>query len=78
MAFSVLRELGELSRTRPAADAPDSVVAEWYRHKADLLDHLAAEGDPLAAEQAEEARAHLATLAWSGGSSAALRAEVAA
>jgi hypothetical protein len=37
-----LIEIGEVVRTRPTSDADPSVVADWYRRKADMLRHLGA------------------------------------
>lgn len=60
---NTLTELQELSLSRPAADAPAPIVADWYRRKAAVLDHLASEGTPSAAEHALLARKHARTLA---------------
>jgi hypothetical protein len=37
-----LIEIGEVARTRPAADAPPEVQAAWYRRKAAMLTRLGA------------------------------------
>jgi hypothetical protein len=36
-------EIGELARTRPAADATVSEIAAWYERKAIVLRHVASD-----------------------------------
>jgi hypothetical protein len=68
MAVSTLVEIGELMRTRPALDAPSSVVARWYERKAVVLHHIADEtGDSEAERCSQLAHTHALTLLAGGG-----------
>jgi hypothetical protein len=55
--MSTLTELTSLHLTRPAAGAPAGVVAAWQSRHALVLEHLAAEGSPLAAQAVAALRA---------------------
>ena len=39
--MTTLEEMGHVMRTAPRPGAPAHEVADWYRRKAELLDHLA-------------------------------------
>lgn len=39
--MTTLEEMGHVMRTAPRPGAPVREVADWYRRKAQLLDHLA-------------------------------------
>lgn len=39
--MTTLEEMGHVMRTAPGATADVHEVADWYRRKAELLDHLA-------------------------------------
>lgn len=58
--MNALIEMTALWATRPAADAPDHVVAAWYEAKGRLHEHLAAAGgrDEAAAELSYAATAY--------------------
>ncbi|GAB3380811.1 hypothetical protein [Amycolatopsis echigonensis] len=60
-----LSELGELQLSRPAADAPVTIVAAWHERRAVVLEHLAAESpaDPTATQAAKSAHRYAARLA---------------
>jgi hypothetical protein len=65
MAGSVLVEIGEVVRATPRPGANPVEVACWYRRKAMLLEHIAAEGGAgeagavVAARQARQRAAEL-------------------
>ncbi|MBB4907650.1 hypothetical protein [Actinophytocola algeriensis] len=42
--MTTLEEMGQVMRTAPGPGADAHEVADWYRRKADLLDHLASGG----------------------------------
>lgn len=66
MPHQILRELGALLRSRPALTAPPVTVAAWYERKAELFEHIAADGGPdatNASRQAELAHEHARSLA---------------
>lgn len=60
---NTLAELGELHRSRPGAEAGPIEVAAWYERKAQVFEHLAAQGSRTAAVHAEIAHRHAAELA---------------
>ncbi|WP_232668450.1 hypothetical protein [Pseudonocardia sp. TRM90224] len=65
MSDGALRGFGELILLRPGRQAPPTVVAEWYRRKAELFEDIAANGGPEAGEArnlAAAARQHAARL----------------
>ena len=57
--MSTLEEMGHVMRTAPGPAASTHEVAEWYRRKALLLDHLA-NGGPAAEATRMHALADLA------------------
>lgn len=66
---SVLREIGEVVRALPRSGAEPVEVARWYRRKAQLLEHIAAEAGTAPAgtlEMARKARRRAAELASTG------------
>jgi len=65
MPASVLIEMGEVVRATPGPGALPVEIAGWYRRKALLLEHVAAQGGPEQAslvEAARRARQHVAEL----------------
>jgi hypothetical protein len=65
IAMTILEEMTKVMLAVPGASASDDEVADWYDLKAQLLDHIAAEGGPDAEEaghQAELARRRSARL----------------
>jgi hypothetical protein len=56
MAASVLVEIGDVVRATPRPGAQAVEIARWYRRKAQLLEHVAAEGGDGAASAVEVAR----------------------
>ena len=66
--MSTLIELAGLNMTRPAFGAPAEVVAAWQARHALVLEHLAAEGSPLAARAAAALRAATAPAGKYAGS----------
>lgn len=62
--MSPLREMGLVMRAVPRPDASAAEVADWYERKAELWEHLAADGGEEAAMALERARvAHQHALA---------------
>ena len=57
-APNTLAELQHLSLSRPGLDSPTASVAAWYERKAEVLEHLAAQGSPEVAELAATAHDH--------------------
>ena len=64
--MSTLEEMGHVMRTAPGPAASTDEVADWYRRKARLLDHLANGGPAAEATRmhalADLARQHAAEL----------------
>lgn len=56
MSHQILREIARLQLARPAVNAAPAVVAAWYELKAELLEHLVADGDLPASEALRLAR----------------------
>lgn len=60
--MTTLEEMGHVMRTAPRPGAPVREVADWYRRKAQLLDHLATEDGAGMHALANLARDHAAAL----------------
>ncbi|MGH3468909.1 MAG: hypothetical protein ACRDQF_14405 [Thermocrispum sp.] len=58
MSYPILREMGEVLRTAPRANASAAEVAAWYERKAVLWEHIAA--DEASERHAALAQARLA------------------
>jgi hypothetical protein len=65
IVMRLLEELGHLSRSMPGPSASASEIAHWYERKANMLEHIAAEGGSgrqIALRQAEAAHRHATEL----------------
>jgi hypothetical protein len=69
--LTVVRQISELLRSRPASGADEQALAVWFEQKATVFDAIAAH-DPHAADEcteiAEQARLHARRLRGGGGS----------